>query len=199
MIATTPSGTRTRVIRRPFGGVHPSSTSPTGSTRSATVRSPPAMLSSRASVSRRRSSGPAASPPACAASRSASFAAWISAARSASSSAAVSSAAFFAAVGAEARMRDAARARCPSSSTLVIRSGYSLTGRSSQGERGPCPASATGCVAWRHGREGHDQGRASGDRRPRYRRHDRTGRAVLATRHVGIDRRGRHDRQRDRR
>ena len=40
MIATTPSGTRVRAISSPFGRRQPSSTSPTGSGRAATVRSP---------------------------------------------------------------------------------------------------------------------------------------------------------------
>src|SRR5207248_2642874 len=48
MMATTPSGTRTREIRRPFGRTQPSTTSPTGSASAATLRSPPAIASIRA-------------------------------------------------------------------------------------------------------------------------------------------------------
>src|SRR5580765_1576114 len=54
MIAITPSGTRVRVICRPFGRFQPSSTSPTGSASPATVRSPFAMPLRRESVSRRQ-------------------------------------------------------------------------------------------------------------------------------------------------
>ena len=50
MIATTPSGTRTRLMRRPLGRIQPSGTSPTGSGSAATWRSPPAMAAIRASV-----------------------------------------------------------------------------------------------------------------------------------------------------
>ena len=55
MIPTTPSGTRTWRIRRPLGRTQPAATSPTGSGSGATVRRPPAIASTRAGVSRRRS------------------------------------------------------------------------------------------------------------------------------------------------
>src|SRR5437588_724765 len=71
MIATTPSGTRTFSMRSPFGRVQPSTTSPTGSGRAATWRSPPAIPSIRAGLRRSRSTTVGVTPPAWAAATSA--------------------------------------------------------------------------------------------------------------------------------
>ena len=65
-IATTPSGTRTRRTRKPFGRTHPSATSPTGSGNDATLRRPAAIASTRAGVSRSRSTIAADEPAASA-------------------------------------------------------------------------------------------------------------------------------------
>ena len=65
-IATTPSGTRTRRTRKPFGRTHPSATSPTGSGNDATLRRPAAIASTRAGVSRSRSTIAADEPVASA-------------------------------------------------------------------------------------------------------------------------------------
>ena len=62
MMATTPSGTRTRWISSPLGRRHPSSTSPTGSGSVATWRRPAAIPAMRASVRRSRSSGASSMP-----------------------------------------------------------------------------------------------------------------------------------------
>ena len=74
MIATTPSGTRTRWTRSPFGRVQPSATSPTGSGSAATARSPLAMARSRMSERRSRSTTVAAWPSASAAATSSALA-----------------------------------------------------------------------------------------------------------------------------
>ncbi len=61
MIPMTPSGARTRSTRRPLGRTHPSTTSPTGSARAATLRRPSAMPCNRPST-RRRSREVASAP-----------------------------------------------------------------------------------------------------------------------------------------
>src|SRR5580704_1191487 len=75
MKKTTPSGTRTRVTRRPFGRTVLSKISPTGSGSPATCSSPRAMPSKRDSVNRRRSIRAAFRPAFWAAEQSRSFAA----------------------------------------------------------------------------------------------------------------------------
>src|SRR5947209_1171608 len=115
MIATTPSGTRTFSMAKPFGRVQPAVTSPTGSGRAATWRRPSAIASTRARDSRRRSTTVGVVPAASARATSAALAASTSLVWETRTSAAASSAASFAADGAGARIRDAALARRPSS------------------------------------------------------------------------------------
>ncbi|OOL28021.1 hypothetical protein GQ85_35030, partial [Rhodococcus rhodochrous] len=74
-IPTTPSGTRICRISRPLGRVEPRTTSPIGSGSPATCRSPAAMPSTRACVSRSRSSRDSSVPAARAVSMSSAFAA----------------------------------------------------------------------------------------------------------------------------
>ena len=62
MIATTPSGTRTRSMRRPLGRTQPSSTSPTGSASAGDLQEPARHALDAASVSRSRSTTVAATP-----------------------------------------------------------------------------------------------------------------------------------------
>ena len=111
MIPTTPSGTRTRSTRRPLGRTHPSTTSPTGSGRPATVRSPPAIEASRARSSRSRSREVASAPARSARSTSAAFASRTRSARCSSRSAARSRDSSRAPEEARARTRPAALAR----------------------------------------------------------------------------------------
>src|SRR5579875_89163 len=111
MTPTTPSGTRTRSTRRPFGRTHPSSTSPTGSPSAATHRSPSAISSMRASSSARRSIAVAPSPPVRARSMSAAFASRMPLAPLTSRSADERSTSSRTAELAHATARDAARTR----------------------------------------------------------------------------------------
>ena len=75
MAPTTPNGTRTWSMRRPFGRVRPRSVSPIGSVRPMTSSTAAASDARRTFVERSRSSSPAAMPDSRPASRSRSFAA----------------------------------------------------------------------------------------------------------------------------
>src|SRR5205807_437710 len=89
---------------RPFGRTQPSTTSPTGSGSPATVRRPPAMAATRASVRRRRSTTVAAVPAVSARPTSCVLAARISSARSTTRPAARVRASPFAAAGFDAKV-----------------------------------------------------------------------------------------------
>src|SRR6185369_12089286 len=110
MMPMTPRGTRTCVMRIPFGRVHSVIVSPTGSGRSATCSTPAAIASMRAWVSVRRSTNAAAAPSARAAATSSALAARSCASRARNAAAPERSAAFFAAVDVPARIGAAARA-----------------------------------------------------------------------------------------
>ncbi len=128
MIPITPSGTRTREIRRPLGRVQSAMTSPTGSGRSATSSRPFAIPSIRASSRARRSSLAPLRFDSRAAVMSAALASSMSPDRARISAAAACRAAFLASVDARPRAEPAARAACPrrviraptSSSSVVI-------------------------------------------------------------------------------
>ena len=118
MIATTPSGTRTFEICKPFGRVNPSVISPTGSGRDATWRSPSAMLCNLLSLSRSRSSWVAVASADSATATSRAFAARMCSRRAINKSAAACNAVSFAAVPTSASTRDAAFARAPNSAMV---------------------------------------------------------------------------------
>ena len=122
MIAMTPSGTRTREIRKPFGRTHPSMTSPTGSARDATWRNPPAMEPIRFSSRRRRSTTVGLTPSDSERSTSTAFAERTTSAEATRRSAAARRASFFCAEEAVARTREAALDRRPSSAMGVVAS-----------------------------------------------------------------------------
>ena len=109
----TPSGTRTRWNASPLGRVHSASTVPTGSGSSAISSSPLAMASTRVSSSISRSMKASVRPASLAAAVSLALAARILAVDLRRQTAAARSAAFFDSVEASARVRAAARARCP--------------------------------------------------------------------------------------
>ena len=123
-MATTPRGTRTFSMRSPLGRTQPSTTSPTGSARPATWRSPLAMEAIRASDRRSLSTIVAETPSALARSTSAPLAVRISSDRCKRRSAAAPRAASFVSVEASARARLAALARWPSSLSDVITERY---------------------------------------------------------------------------
>src|SRR6266849_1821080 len=108
MTPTTPSGTRTLRICRPFGLVHSDKASPTGSGRLATSRTPATMAAMRSGLSRRRSRIAPASPEE---SRSAWFACIILVALPEIASAIATSMEFFCALVSCARCTAASRAR----------------------------------------------------------------------------------------
>src|SRR5688500_12707655 len=120
MIATTPSGTRTRRMRSPLGRTQPSTTSPTGSGSAATCRRPSAMASTRRASSRKRSTTVAGVPAASARSTSSALARSTSSVRSTRRSAAARRASSLAAVDAPASTRAAALAWRPSSASGVV-------------------------------------------------------------------------------
>src|ERR1035437_9291371 len=108
MIPTTPSGTRTLRMRRPFDFVHSAKVSPMGSGRAATSRTPLAMSLTRDGVSRRRSRMAPSRPEFCTSSR---FAARMLFVFVSIAWAIASSSAFFSSVESKASLADAARAR----------------------------------------------------------------------------------------
>ena len=123
MNPTTPSGTRTFAISIPFGRRQPRTVSPTGSGSAATWRIPATMLSTRVSVSVRRSRKARGWPCPRARSRSARFASRTAGAFSSSPRAMARRASPFTRALASAKLRAAsraARARVSTSSRTSI-------------------------------------------------------------------------------
>src|SRR5690606_35806774 len=137
MIPTTPRGTRTWLISRPFGRRQARTVSPTGSGSSATSRTPAAIPWIRSRVSARRSKRAALTPFCRAFSRSFPLAAMISSAFASSSAAIARSAASFRSVASRARRLAAALA------SLALRR-TSLSGSCAGGA--PAGARSIGCV-----------------------------------------------------
>src|SRR6185295_827802 len=113
MMPTTPSGTRTRSIKSPFGRVQRASTAPTGSARSATASKPVATASMRCGSSSRRSRNAALTSASRASLRSRSLASRMAAVCPLISRPAAMSAAFFASLLACAKVLVASRAARP--------------------------------------------------------------------------------------
>ena len=109
----TPSGTRTRSMRIPFGRVHESVTVPTGSGNRCTTSTPAAIASMRFPSSARRSTNASVAPAARASARSPALAARICLLPARIAFAIAASAASFCAGGASASVRAAAFARAP--------------------------------------------------------------------------------------
>ena len=104
MMATTPRGTRLRLIMRPLGRVSVLSAVPMGSGRAITCRTPSTMPATRSGVRVSRSSMAGRIPASFAADTSSALAASHSACRSVRMLAMASRAAFFCAVPAVARV-----------------------------------------------------------------------------------------------
>src|ERR1035437_3552898 len=116
MIPTTPSGTRTRWMRRPLGRTHPSTISPTGSVRPATWRRPWAIPATRERSRRSRSTEECSAPVASNWVTSSALVARIRSAPCSMRSADLRIASLLTAADDRATARAAALALCPSSS-----------------------------------------------------------------------------------
>src|SRR5680860_351674 len=145
----TPSGTRTWRISSPLASVAPRTTSPTGSGRVASERSPSAMAVTRAELNRSRSTMASEMPAAVCSLTSASLASRMPAQWRSRASAIARSAASLTALEAAAKGRADSRARSAAASTsvLLIAQGYGVgtpRRRASQGLAGARRSEAAG-------------------------------------------------------